>query len=74
MNFHSKFQAHEFFLFAGLMFLDMLALAFLAKRYTYVDYTNGRPDDLGSEISHDDVKPGAEDKNVTVARRRSSLS
>ena len=55
------------------MFLDMLALAFLAKRYTYVDYTNGRPDDVSVD-GDSDTKPGTEDKNVIVARRRSSLS
>ncbi len=33
-------QAHEFFLFAGLMFLDMAGLMWLAIRYKYVDYTD----------------------------------
>ncbi len=33
-------QAYEFFLFAGLMFLDMFVLMLLAMRYKYVDYTN----------------------------------
>ena len=37
------FQAHEFFFFAGMMILDMMGLAFLATRYTYVDYTKGDP-------------------------------
>lgn len=27
------------FLFAGLMFVDMLLLAWMASRYKYVDYT-----------------------------------
>lgn len=30
-------QASEFFLFAGLMFVDMMLFAWLAYRYTYVD-------------------------------------
>ena len=34
-------QAHEFFLFASLMIIDMFILAFMATRYTYVDYTTG---------------------------------
>jgi len=33
-------QAHEFFLFAGLMFLNMVILMWLATRYEYVDYTD----------------------------------
>ncbi len=45
--FHS--QAHEFFLFAGLMFLDMFCLMLLARRYTYVDYTSGRPYDFDDD-------------------------
>ncbi|KAK3887142.1 hypothetical protein Pcinc_008732 [Petrolisthes cinctipes] len=30
-------QAQEFFLFAGLMFVDMICFAFLAKHYKYID-------------------------------------
>lgn len=30
-------QAYEFFLFAGLMMVDMLLFAFLAKQYKYVE-------------------------------------
>ena len=33
------FQWQLAFLFAGLMFVDMLLLAWMASRYTYVDYT-----------------------------------
>ena len=32
-------QAHEFFLFASLMVLDMVLLAWMASRYKYVNYT-----------------------------------
>lgn len=32
-----NFQAKEFFLFAGLMFADMLILVVLAYRYKYAD-------------------------------------
>merc|ERR1711953_1267283 len=34
-------QAYEFFLFAGVMILDMILLAWMATGYTYVDYTTG---------------------------------
>ena len=42
-------QAGEFLFFAALMFADMLALAALAVRYRYVDYTGGG-DIVGSEV------------------------
>lgn len=32
-------NAQFFFLFAGLMFLDMVLLAWMATKYTYKDYT-----------------------------------
>jgi hypothetical protein len=32
-------QVQFFFLFAGMMLLDMLLLAWMATRYTYKDYT-----------------------------------
>lgn len=32
-------NAQFFFLFAGLMFLDMVLLGWMATKYTYVDYT-----------------------------------
>ena len=34
-------QAYEFFLFAGVMILDMILLAWMATGYKYVDYTTG---------------------------------
>merc|ERR1712080_478686 len=34
-------QAYEFFLFAGVMVLDMILLAWMATGYKYVDYTTG---------------------------------
>jgi hypothetical protein len=33
-------QAHEFFLFASLMVVDMALLAWMATRYKYVNYTS----------------------------------
>lgn len=36
-NFNHSFQSMEFFLFAVLMFVDMVAFAALAVRYKYVD-------------------------------------
>ena len=32
-------QAQFFFLFAGIMFLDMVLLGWMATKYTYKDYT-----------------------------------
>ena len=34
-------KAYEFFLFAGVMILDMMLLAWMATGYKYVDYTTG---------------------------------
>ena len=34
-------QAYEFFLFAGVMVLDMILLGWMAMGYKYVDYTTG---------------------------------
>ncbi len=34
-------QAYEFFLFAGLMLVDMAILTYMACRYEYVDFTSG---------------------------------
>ena len=42
-------QVSEFMLFAILMLLDMLGLALLAKRYTYVDYS-GEEEDIQKPI------------------------
>ena len=39
-------QVQFFFLFAGLMLLDMLLLGWMATRYTYKDYTTLVRDDL----------------------------
>ena len=38
-------QVQFFFLFAGLMFLDMALMAWMATRYTYKDYTTLVRDD-----------------------------
>lgn len=53
------FQADEFFFFAGMMILDMMGLAFLATRYTYVDYTAGDPHahlDGDNDHEHDEKR------------------
>ena len=38
-------QVQFFFLFAGLMFLDMVLLGWMATKYTYKDYTTMVRDD-----------------------------
>ena len=38
-------QVQFFFLFAGLMFLDMVLLGWMATKYTYKDYTTLVRDD-----------------------------
>ena len=40
MNIFYHLQAYNFFLFAGLMILDMIILAWMAKRYQYIDNYN----------------------------------
>ena len=42
-------QVQFFFLFAGLMFLDMALMAWMATRYTYKDYTTLVRDDPDQE-------------------------
>ncbi|XP_076679863.1 peptide transporter family 1 isoform X2 [Andrena cerasifolii] len=53
-------QAYEFFLFAGLMFLDIIIFSIMAKFYKYVDVPED--DDLTEEISMTD-KRGTENKS-----------
>lgn len=52
-------QTNEFFLFAGLMFVDMAIFAYMAMQYTYVD-----PDKVWAE--HDEKNPIENNKNETV--------
>ena len=50
-------QAYEFFLFAGIMFVDMIILGWMATRYTYVDYSTHQgviEDDEDNEIKMDE--------------------
>ncbi len=42
-------QVQFFFLFAGLMFLDMVLLGWMATKYTYRDYTTMVRDDSKTE-------------------------
>ena len=53
----SQFQAWEFLLFAGLMFLDMAILAWMATRYEYVDYTQVESD--AAKKKNDDIEDDA---------------
>lgn len=54
-------QAYEFFLFAGLMFLDIIIFSTMAKFYKYVDVPDD-DEDLTEEISMTD-KRGTENKS-----------
>ena len=56
-----NFQAKEFFLFAGLMFADMLILILLAYRYKYVERNAIEPnEETHLELSKKNDGPGKE--------------
>ena len=44
-------QVYFFFLFAGIMFLDMVLLGWMATKYTYKDYTTMVKNDKNDEKS-----------------------
>ena len=48
--FNVSFQAVEFLVFATLMFIDMFLLALVARKYQYVDYTDGSIDRNSQQV------------------------
>ena len=61
-----SFQAYEFFLFAGLMFVDMAIFAFMAMKYKYVEMPEEEDDEenLSKEIPLEERK--SSEKNGTA--------
>ena len=54
-------QVQFFFLFAGLMFLDMVLLGWMATKYTYKDYTTlVRDDDQENKKDEETKSPNDE--------------
>lgn len=59
----SVMQANEFFLFAGLMFIDMLIFMWLAYRYTALEVKQFEPD-VTDELISGDADSGAGPKKL----------
>ena len=65
------FQAYEFFIFAGLMFLDMIILAYMATRYNYVDYSSRQNNsrDENTDQKEEEITIETDDEDINEKKQ-----